>query len=60
MPKYEVTMTHRYLVEVNDIREVEKYYDFPDLSNTPATAWVYVDGAVAYEEIGDDEWTPTN
>ncbi len=51
MPKYEVTMVHRFEVETDDIRTVSKDYEFPDLAMPSVKQLEFLDGTFTYEEI---------
>ncbi len=52
MAEYEVTMTHRFLIETDDIREVQNEYEFPDLQ-VPSVKWAeFLDASFTYEDTG--------
>jgi hypothetical protein len=50
MKEYEITLTHRFLIKTDDIRQVQEDYEFPDL-HTPNVEWVeFLDGTFTSEE----------
>ena len=49
MPRYEVTMIHRFEIEAEDIKEVFDNYEFPDLQ-VPGVEWVeFIDSSFTHE-----------
>ena len=51
MPKYEITLVHRYEVETDDIYVVSRDYEFPNLEMPVVKEAEFLDGTFTYEEI---------
>lgn len=49
MAVYEVTVTHRFEIETDDVQQVENEYEFPNF-NVPSVEWVeFIDSSFEYE-----------
>jgi hypothetical protein len=55
MAKYTIELTHRFLVETDDIKEVLSNYEFPDFESTNAKDWEFLDGKNTYYEEAEND-----
>ena len=50
--KYELEMTHRFVIETNDIEAVLRDYTFPDFEDTPISGDPeFLDGKNTWKEM---------
>lgn len=47
---YEVTVTHRYEIDTDNIEEAQKEYEFPDFQVPSINSVEFIDSSFTYEE----------